>query len=521
MRTQCPLPPGSRIWIYCRDSGGDEQDRSVDQQILELEAYAHEHSLIILRKLLDRARPGSSTVGRDEFEEMIHLSRQEPRMADGILLWSMSRFARDFDDAQFYKADLRHRGWEIVSISDSIPADGKVGRIIETVIDWKNDQFLEDLSRDVKRGLHSLAKQGYAPGGFPPRGYLAERVVIGKKRNGELRVVSRWVPDPELWPKVKKAWEMRAQGETFREIHAETGLYSSKSCYASMFKNRTYLGILKCGDTEIEGALEAAVTPELWRAVQAQRIARPGRKERWPEDRPHPRRVGSRYLLSGLVYCEYCGAAMTGGTDSAHSIRQKPWPYYVCGRKKRQPWNSCEGRKMNARVIEQNVVRKLLDQVLTPEYIMQLTEEVNAMLSRDHQAVDDKIAAAERDLQGVERAIQNLLDLAEKSGSTAATARLGQREVERDSLRETIAKLKSQSHAPRVQITEVKIKAELHEMWTVIEGDDLQAKRSVLKCFVKRIEVGEQKGKLIYSFPLAGTVLQSVPPRGFEPRFEP
>jgi hypothetical protein len=28
----CPLPPGTHVVGYCRDSGGEEQDRSVSQQ---------------------------------------------------------------------------------------------------------------------------------------------------------------------------------------------------------------------------------------------------------------------------------------------------------------------------------------------------------------------------------------------------------------------------------------------------------------------------------------------------------
>jgi hypothetical protein len=33
-QNRCPLPPGTHAVVYCRDSGGDEQDRSVAQQIV-------------------------------------------------------------------------------------------------------------------------------------------------------------------------------------------------------------------------------------------------------------------------------------------------------------------------------------------------------------------------------------------------------------------------------------------------------------------------------------------------------
>ena len=71
---------------------------------------------------------------------------------------------------------------------------------MEALIDWKNERFLKDLAADVKRALHDMARKGYAPGGFPPRGYRAEPVEIGKRRDGKPRIVARWVEDPEAGP---------------------------------------------------------------------------------------------------------------------------------------------------------------------------------------------------------------------------------------------------------------------------------------------------------------------------------
>ena len=103
---------------------------------------------------------------------MVTLARSldENDLPDGLVLWSFARFARDFDDAQYYKADLHRRGLVIISLADEVP-DGPTGRLLEAVIDWKNDQFLKDLSKNVKRGLYDIARQGYSPGGFPPAGY--------------------------------------------------------------------------------------------------------------------------------------------------------------------------------------------------------------------------------------------------------------------------------------------------------------------------------------------------------------
>lgn len=38
IRQDCPVPPGTHAVIYCRDSGGEEQDRSISQQVEDADA---------------------------------------------------------------------------------------------------------------------------------------------------------------------------------------------------------------------------------------------------------------------------------------------------------------------------------------------------------------------------------------------------------------------------------------------------------------------------------------------------
>jgi site-specific DNA recombinase len=183
-RANCPFEPGNRVWAYCRDSGGDEQQDSVSSQRRAIEEYCHEHNLVLVHVFIDEARPGSTTVGRDGLEDLLYLARQQPRPVEGIIFWSFSRLARRQLDSQFIKSDLRKREYVLHSMTDDVPF-GDFAPVVEALIDWKNERYLKDLSRDVKRGLYDLAREGYAPGGFPPRGYKAEKVQIGVKRDGE------------------------------------------------------------------------------------------------------------------------------------------------------------------------------------------------------------------------------------------------------------------------------------------------------------------------------------------------
>ena len=269
----CPIPSGTSVDGGAGDSGHADQELSVPQQVAQMRRFAAEHGLAMVRIFKDEARPGSTTVGREGFEALIAATRHPMREASALLLWSYSRFARDFNDAAFFKADLRRLGWQIHSISDAVPA-GDFAPILEANIDWKNQRFLKDLGADVKRGLHRMASQGYAPGGFPPRGYKAEAVEIGKRRDGKPRIVTRWVEDGGLGPLARLAWKMRAKGASYGEVQEATGLYKTKSCWTAFFGNRTYLGILKCGDEEFPESIPALVDQATFDAVQAMKRKR-------------------------------------------------------------------------------------------------------------------------------------------------------------------------------------------------------------------------------------------------------
>jgi site-specific DNA recombinase len=505
-----------RTWAYTRDSGGDDQ--SVDDQNRAVDRYCREQGHILERLFCDRARPGSSVAGREQFQAMIHLVRSLPaeQLPAAIVFWSFSRCARDFDDAQYYKADIRRRGVAVESIADDIP-DGPHGRLIEAIIDWKNAQFLEDLSRDVQRGLQDLARQGYAPGGFPPRGYLAEKIQIGIKNDGDPHYASLWVPDPDLVPRVKQAWQMRAQGATYSEIHTATRIFGSTNSYACMFRNKTYLGVRKCGDIEVPDAHEPLISREIWDAVQATMQKRPGRGESW--DR-HPRRVSSPFLLTGLARCAYCGSAMSASATNLKT-RPNPWPYYICGKKKRKGYNSCEGRYIQAHNAERVILEAVIDQVLGTEYVDELVEAVNGYLDQDIADVDVQIDRVHAKIRDVDHAIEGLLDLAEKYSAETAGERLLRREAERKALEQELQRLRSLRQQSHIEASPEAIHDVLTTAREDLTGGDVKARRTTLRQFVSKVEMRNEKGRIYCTFPLERILLPTslylVPPKGFEP----
>ncbi len=259
--------------------------------------------------------------------------------------------------------------------------------------------------------------------------------------------------------------------------------------------------MLKCGDLKIEGGLEALVDEETWEVVQKRRRSY---KKRLRSTREHPKRGRSPYLLSGLAVCAECGDAMTGGTDNLK--RRHLWPHYVCGRKKRKGWHSCPTGKISSQVLDQAVLDTVIERVLTPDYVLDLVKEVNAHLALDGGDVDREISGVRRQLADIEKAIENLLDQVEQFGAQSAGDRLVTREVEREGLVGRLQKLERRRELRKLQIDPKMVKTILTGMRGTLAGDDLQAKRVLLKRFIERVEVSKESAKLVYTCPIPDTV---------------
>ena len=214
-------------------------------------------------------------------------------------------------------------------------------------------------------------------------------------------------------------------------LHKETGIYKSICCLSDFFRNPVYLGIVKCGDIQVEGAHEPLVDKDTWDRVQFCLNARPHKGKRWPRGL-HPKQRVSSYLLSGLIRCGQCGSAMIGSYDRLKS--GKRWRFYVCGKRKREGIAGCHTGKLKASLIEGAVMRQVRDRILTTSYARTLLQAVNRQVNEEATRLDGEMARVRRRLAEVNRAIYNLLDLAERGSSAAARERLEEREVEKAQL---------------------------------------------------------------------------------------
>jgi len=148
------------------------------------------------------------------------------------------------------------------------------------------------------------------------------------------------------------------------------------------------------------------------------------------------------------------------------------------------------------------VLQVVTRRVSTPDFVSALVAEVNALMVRHVPTVRLRVEETQRQLAGIDDAIRNLLDLAERFGVTSAGPRLAEREAERARLQERLQQLGMQQEAHQATISLEMVRGMLTEMHGTLTDRYLQAKRALLTKVVHKVVMSGTGAELMYTFPL-------------------
>ena len=572
LRPDCPLPAGSEVVAYCRDSGGESQDRSVAQQVEAIKEYCDAHELLLREIYVDEAKQGSNSDRRERFQIMLNtLFEQRSRIGDkakrdrltkkqpfGVIFWKSNRLGRDSLDANFTKTDLRMRGYTIIDmIASASTGDKSADDLIESVRHMQDEKLLDQIGTDSARGLAQLVSMRdddpeflrcnpdwQSTGGYlsilpgrPPTGFKAERIVIGhyKRQTGRgLREVQRIVPDPRLWALCRLAWEMRRGGATLREIMQATHLYKNAAHYTAFFRNRIYTGTLVYGGMTIVDFVPRLIPDDWFEEEQARRGER-GKKLRGEkmDASEEPRRKSGAHLLSGMIYC----GAVEGEEHRMYAdvVTGKPgvrsaWRFYLCSVMRSSRGQACSAKRVGAQTIEQAVIGHLLDNVLNRETLMPIAEDLQQQANTSASDAVARIEALRGQVKLLDKQIDNLVETIALTGPRESIIqKLAQFETERSEAQRVIALLDDTIR----RASDVKVSEALVDDWiesmraALLEGKGPQV-RTLLRQYVEKVVVRGNEIDIYYVFGLQDVALlkphlgkRKLPPTGVEPVFWP
>ena len=228
------------------------------------------------------------------------------------------------------------------------------------------------------------------------------------------------------------------------------------------------------------------------------------------------RRRGSEYLLSGLLVCGRCGAAMVGGRNGQREERGIAcWRHYRCGGQQRLGAAACDAPYVAADEVESLVVNTVLDRVLTPENFQRLLAKMRAALADP--TVTDEMRRLEGEMSRLRRLVGNLLDMVEDGGGQEVKERLKAREGELARLQTQYAELQQRQKLAAFELSDAELEAVLAAMRADVQSAEVAVARRALSLFVRVVDA--DRLVIWYHEPalVENARLQCVPPRGFEP----
>ena len=387
--------------LYARvSSDRQDVDLSVAAQMRALRDYARKNGYLVAREYVDEAESGR-IADRPEFRKMIDAASQPNAPFREILVWKFSRFTRKREHAVAFKSLLRRKGVRVVSITEQAD-DTPTGKLLEGIIESVDEFYSENLAQEVTRGMREAASRGFWVASRTPYGYNRVMVQDGPKKRPMLE------PDPDASGVVKRIFDMAEAGTGMLQISktlngegiaSPAGKLWSKNTVHFILRNEVYTGALVWGVSgkgkdepiRVEEAFPAIVSKSKFRRVK--RLM----KTRAPKVR-HPRRVGSTYLLSGLVKCKACNRALSG-----QDAKSGQFSYYVCQSIMKHGKDACETPRLNARRFEEMVVGKIRSNVLTDGNIRALVKVVDEQMDGVTAEQRERLETIEDELEDVKR----------------------------------------------------------------------------------------------------------------------
>ena len=388
---------------------------------------------------------------------------------------------------------LRRKGVRVVSITEHAD-DTPTGKLMEAIIESVDEFYSENLAQEVTRGMREAASRGFFLGSKPPFGYKRVKVSDGAKERPTLEV------DPAAAPIVREVFESSLRGNGLKEICRELngrgvtnrGNRWYKGGLHYLLTNEAYTGAAVWGRTSkgendpdpvrVKGAWPALVSRELFDAV------RQAMRDRAPAVRK-PARVNSKFLLSGLLRRGVCRNPYTG--QGAKSGR---FAYYICGTLHREGAGTCEARYLNAPKVEEFIVERVRERILTEETIVELVT-----------LVAEEINAIDAELGDVRSRLERLYEALEISELTleALSPRILSLRHRDEQLTATREDAAGQLEQRRVELpTTEEIKAYVADFREFLQEGTFPERKELIRNFVQGIEVVNDEATLTYTIPM-------------------
>ena len=171
-----------RAAIYARYSSSLQHPSSIEDQVELCRQHASRFGCTVLEDYIyaDQEISGSEE-RREGYQRLLAAARA--RAFDAIIVEAQDRLWRN--EAEMHAALQRLQFWgiKVFYIATGTDLTEKAGRLIATVIGWKDEAYLDDLRDKTRRGLGGQVRRGFSAGGRT-YGYRTEATTAATRVDG-------------------------------------------------------------------------------------------------------------------------------------------------------------------------------------------------------------------------------------------------------------------------------------------------------------------------------------------------
>jgi site-specific DNA recombinase len=506
--TKSPTPVATttaRAFAYLRVSS-DGQVRtdysddglSIDAQREGAEEKAAKLEADIVQEFSDPGRSAFVDLHRRTgflgmLDELKQRNEHNSTRVEYVIVWSLSRWARNQADHWQTRELVRQAGAKLISVTEPMIGDNSAAAFLyESMIATQNQFQSMQTSENVRRGLHQKASVGgtYGPA---PLGYLNS---VDELADG--RRVAIAVHDPDRGPLITFAFQLYATGEySIAQLADELerlGLRSRSTAkrvpkplgttvVQRLLRNPYYVGtiVYRRGTKQeqtYDGRHEPLIDPDTFQKVQTLLDAKRRAGER-PRIRQH--------YLRGSVYCGACGNRLTFGISTGRNGSK--YPYFFCSARVNR--TSCTQRvNIRPELIEAAIVRHYATVEMPP-----------ARIERGKAAIHALAAVSQAALAEVKRVKATLIAKLEGRQDELLEMRFSEKSISPSLFKRKQAQLHSELDAARQSLAETDLRMTIDQaqltMALELVGDvqaayrqaDAQTKRSFNQAFFKKLYI--------------------------------
>ena len=469
---------------YTRFSSEGQNETSIEYQDSGIEQYCKRMGYVIVEKYSDKAFSATND-RRPDFRRMIHDAGNKPRWKK-LIVYDFSRFSRNTSDAFKYRDYLYDNGIKIISSTMPFDDNSPETLLMEGIMFMFNDYFSRKLANVTRDGLAVKAKKGGHCGGRPPLGYDVQ---------GDDLIVNE-----EEAKIVKAIFEMYMKGVSYADMakllnqeHKRTkaGAEFKKNSFQSILTQEKYTGTYIWNrsrerdsksrrnphaekpldqQVRIPNHYEPIIDKAVFDKVQSVMKSRKGKRK--GSSKHH-------YMLNNLdvLKCASCGEIMTGSSKKSHG---KTTLYYACPNHRN---HGCSVKDIPCDGIDRLILELVVDRLLGDK---KMIDRYNELLKN---ADEDEII--ENKLNGINRAIENILGVIEENNSEQAQARLKRLQAHKKELmQKSMIGIKGLSDNPEDFLRQKK------ELVKLLRNSDNTEVRNFLSDVIDSVIVGNDKVKI-------------------------